>query len=196
MLRWAHQSGLEWDGRAAAEAARKGNLRLLQWMKTQGCPWTATTCAAAASGGHLKVKHRILFNQERLMGDLSCLSSVSFPIQQLSLGLFPAQIECTYKRGAGCLWFLTFTRISSLWHCLSELWACCGLLTGPAVCQGCRLPLGCTSNCCSCCRWASCHPQIPERFRLPLELMVHSSCCCCRAHRGAGVAPAAGMSSR
>jgi hypothetical protein len=37
------------------QAAKKGDLAVLQWARSQGCPWDRLTCWCAARGGHLAV---------------------------------------------------------------------------------------------------------------------------------------------
>ena len=46
-----------WDVMTCEEAAREGDLELLEWLRAQNppCPWDHMTCAGAAEGGHLDV---------------------------------------------------------------------------------------------------------------------------------------------
>ena len=37
------------------EAARSGNLELVQWLRGEGCPWNHWTCDNAVHYGHVEV---------------------------------------------------------------------------------------------------------------------------------------------
>jgi len=49
------ESTRRWKGSACSNAARFGQLKVLQQALADGCPWNENTCSNAAKGGHLEV---------------------------------------------------------------------------------------------------------------------------------------------
>ena len=54
-LRWARETGCDWEESACAAAAQSGHLEALQWLRAEGCPWNARTCEEAAARGRVGV---------------------------------------------------------------------------------------------------------------------------------------------
>ena len=54
-LRWARETGCDWEESACAAAAQSGHLAALQWLRAEGCPWSKWTCLNAAVQGHVEV---------------------------------------------------------------------------------------------------------------------------------------------
>lgn len=59
VLRWlrALDPPCQWDSRACAAAAEKGNLEILRWLRASDppCPWDQWVCRLAAMSGYLGV---------------------------------------------------------------------------------------------------------------------------------------------
>jgi hypothetical protein len=55
VLQWARANGAQWDEWTCRYAADGGHLAVLQWARANGCPWDAMTCAHAALNGHQHV---------------------------------------------------------------------------------------------------------------------------------------------
>ena len=54
-LRTLSCSGIAMDERVMREAARSGNLELVQWLRAEGCAWDWKTCYRAVGHGHVEV---------------------------------------------------------------------------------------------------------------------------------------------
>jgi hypothetical protein len=55
LLKWLHKHECAWNTDTCSEAALKGRLDILQWARAHGCPWDEDTCWCAAQGGYLRV---------------------------------------------------------------------------------------------------------------------------------------------
>jgi hypothetical protein len=55
VLKWARESGYQWDFRTCNFAALNGHLHILMWAKLNDYPWDSATIAWAALGGHLEI---------------------------------------------------------------------------------------------------------------------------------------------
>ena len=47
--------GGDWYANTCSNAARNGDLVMLQWARANGCEWDYFTCMEAERGGHLAV---------------------------------------------------------------------------------------------------------------------------------------------
>ena len=55
VLQWLVANGCKCDTSTCGGAAAGGHLEALQWLVDNGCTWDTSTCACAAEGGHLEV---------------------------------------------------------------------------------------------------------------------------------------------
>jgi hypothetical protein len=64
LLQWLHDNniGFPWDEETFANAARSGNLEMLQWLHSVGCPWDELPCKIAIWSGNFEMV-QWLFNQ-------------------------------------------------------------------------------------------------------------------------------------
>lgn len=53
-LKAPHSAPCPWDKWTTAEAAKRGDIEMLEWCIENGCPWSVESCHQAAHGGHLE----------------------------------------------------------------------------------------------------------------------------------------------
>ncbi|GFH47596.1 hypothetical protein CTEN210_04071 [Chaetoceros tenuissimus] len=61
-LKLLRKYGYKWNENTSAEAAKRGQLRVLQWLQYLGCPMDTKTCAGAVQAGEidiLKYAHKV-----------------------------------------------------------------------------------------------------------------------------------------
>ena len=55
VLQWARAKSCLWDEYTCSMAAWGGHLAVLKWLRVNGCPWDINTFWRAGMGGHLEV---------------------------------------------------------------------------------------------------------------------------------------------
>ena len=55
ILNWLREKNVKWDSWTFVSGVINGNLSNLDWMRRNGCPWNTWCCAYAAMSGNLEV---------------------------------------------------------------------------------------------------------------------------------------------